>query len=825
MNLEQQVFQLLEMGVPMDQIASQLNVDRRVVEDIFSRSIGNVNTEIIGAQRPPTVDMPPANLPFDDNMMVSPAMVMPIDIGVPSFGEDDIERPDRRPPMRMFQDNETLLDIADQSANPEIVNIVHGVVGENDEKDEIVEKMQEMDKNATEADEALLDGAERKLNSEDPNIREEGVKLANSVLDQSNIPTKEKLDIYREFAKELYSSDEAYQELINPKDNLPLFLLGASLVQQGAEGKNLGEALPTALTQYFTGKIQQRGELRKLKLSQLEKENELAMNLYIADRDSQAKLANTLNNQTRKLYKITGLNNPVGLTSAEVGYYTQNFPGFIQDDWGDEYGKFKTYTIYNKAEDGTRSSDGIVTTRLLTQQGAVDLEEEGFIVVEGNQVEGNKLYKINGRNMLLSASELKKYQDAGAQIEPGAQMRTIKVVDKADGITKQIYLADYNDNKDQYNLVDTGSNLIIDSEGNVIFSQGGGQGSLAGFMTETQLGKKQSEIEKRLAEKIGQRDAVLITGYNVFKLLDDAQAANTPILFGTAGGLTTLGKRVINEFEQLEKIFDRNDYGYRGFIDANNNGIRDPEEKTLDLNTFKEQFGDKFAESSLGQFFQSAGLGRKALDTLVFTLALQSAALNNQKGRDISDKDIERFLMRAGGKATNEAEFRTLVGQLMKDAITSFDTLADGFRADFTRVKQEGQEDRSFFDVFVKPFIEEEENHQPYKRFGDNRTIAELREEYGGVSFMPNNTSSGVVFDDPGAIEILQGGDQPSGDGDLTVHQVFMTDFYPAIISKDNRTLGEMLAKYANDLGRDSAEYKALNDYISRYRNKLLKDE
>ena len=53
MNLEQQVFQLLEMGVPMDQIASQLNVDRRVVEDIFSRSIGNVNTEIVGSQRPP----------------------------------------------------------------------------------------------------------------------------------------------------------------------------------------------------------------------------------------------------------------------------------------------------------------------------------------------------------------------------------------------------------------------------------------------------------------------------------------------------------------------------------------------------------------------------------------------------------------------------------------------------------------------------------------------------------------------------------------------------------------------------------------------------
>ena len=87
------------------------------------------------------------------------------------------------------------------------------------------------------------------------------------------------------------------------------------------------------------------------------------------------------------------------------------------------------------------------------------------------------MYKINGRNMLLSTSELKKYQDDGAQIEPGGKMTTIKVIDKADGVTKQIYEADYNDNKDQYNLVGTGSNLIIDSDGNVIFSQGGGQGN------------------------------------------------------------------------------------------------------------------------------------------------------------------------------------------------------------------------------------------------------------------------------------------------------------------------------------------------------------
>jgi hypothetical protein len=786
MNQEQQIQQLLQMGVPIEEIAVRLNLDRSLVENILNRS---ALSEI---PRPDAVMSPPI-IPGSSD--VDPSEILPQQI----LGNIDL--------------NVEIPDSEIAQISPEVPNIIRDVLSDEEggAQEKITKKLEDIEENASPADEAILEGATRKIESGDKDNFNQGVGLVSFLDSQSDIPVKEKMKLYREFAQELYGSDEEYQKLVNPKGNLPLFLLGATLVQQGAEGKNLGEALPESLSQYFGAKVKQDENLRKFQLSRLQKENELAAKLYISDVESQRSLEKSLNNQTRKLYKIEGNDNPVAYTSNQVGYLTQKFPGYIQDDWSSKYGDYKDYTVYNDSDgDGQPDKGGAVVTQLLSQSGALKLQEDGFIVREGNQIKENKMYKINGRNLSLSLEELEVYREGGATIEPGGQMRTIKVRDSADGKTKQIYLADYNDNPDQYSLLETGSNLIIDPDGNVIFSQGGGQGNLASFYTESQLGKKQGEIETKLSDKAGQRDAVLNTGFNVLKLLDEAEAAGTPILFGTAGQLTTLGKRVINEFKQFEKIADRNDYGYRGFVDANNNGIRDPEEKTLDLKDFQSQFGDQFIESGLGKFLSQSGLSKSLLNNFVFTLALQSAALNNQKGRDISDKDIERFLRRAGGQATSEAEFKLLVGQLMNDAITSFDTLAGGYRFDLTKVKREGQEDVSFYDVFVKPKVEEEEGYKPFEKKGDNRTIAELREEYGSISFVPSGASGSDDKIDVNQIAVLSGGDVLSGIKNNTIH-----DLYLNIIAQQSLgTSGQYLSTLQNEL--EPEVFQALVGYVNQ---------
>ena len=96
----------------------------------------------------------------------------------------------------------------------------------------------------------------------------------------------------------------------------------------------------------------------------------------------------------------------------------------------------------------------------------------------------------------------------------------------------------------------------------------------------------------------------------------------------------------------------------------------------MNFAAFEKQFSDSISDTPFGRFLQESGLSKKRINNLVFTLALQSAALNNQKGRDISDKDIERFLNRAGANATSEREFRLLLNDLAIDAIDYGSTIS-----------------------------------------------------------------------------------------------------------------------------------------------------
>ena len=77
------------------------------------------------------------------------------------------------------------------------------------------------------------------------------------------------------------------------------------------------------------------------------------------------------------------------------------------------------------------------------------------------------------------------------------------------------------------------------------------------------------------------------------------------------------------------------------------------------------------------EFIVNSGLGGVQAENLIFTLALSSAMLRGQSGRDISDKDIERFLRLAGADATSMNELTALLEQLEKDAINYVNDFTD----------------------------------------------------------------------------------------------------------------------------------------------------
>jgi hypothetical protein len=64
-------------------------------------------------------------------------------------------------------------------------------------------------------------------------------------------------------------------------------------------------------------------------------------------------------------------------------------------------------------------------------------------------------------------------------------------------------------------------------------------------------------------------------------------------VFGVAGNLTTFGKNVIDQVDQLKTVFTDPKSGYAFYTDTNGNGKRDPGESSTDFGGFSKQFEDQ----------------------------------------------------------------------------------------------------------------------------------------------------------------------------------------------------------------------------------------
>ena len=788
------------MGVPMDQIASQLNVDRRVVEDIFSRSIGNVNTEIIGSQRPPMVQVPPANIPFDDNIMVSPSMVMPMDIGVPSFGEDDVERPDRRPPMRMFQDNETLLDIADQSANPEIVNIVHGVVGESEEKDEIIKTLEDFDKNATKEDEAVLDSVEQNLNKgvneNDENKILNNIEIVNLLNELNKFDEKEKIKAYREVVDNMYADDPDLEKLIGPDKALPFQLAGLALIRAGGRGETVGEAADDAFAAYLEGSIRNRQEVKSYKVSRELEKRKLVSQLYLADVQSQFALAKELATEDKDMYVFTdkdGDQKTAWFSKKEFNQHLKDNPNSgIRSFSETRDGKIQPFTFYNP--------EGLPMVLSLTQSQAENLvaKDNDFVRLEvGNIYDKGQPYRVT-RNGEEKIEILTKEQFAALSNESGVEVVALKgtPIRVFDTLTLRNGFAlpdEIAQNKGRYMPIDNSFDVVTNADGSMSISQGS-SGTL-------QFDKRMKDIREFVSPIYINTGKVLDLVDRTNKLIDKGD-----LILGTTGALASGFKRLVNESNNLVSLFGTKNYDFE--YDGEKVSFEQFRDQFFEEN--KKLFGSSFLDRAV-----ASGSDQIQLRNLQFQLALAFAMSKGQKGRDISDKDLAFHLRNVGQNLSSVEDLKNVLDQLEVSTIDNLKASIESQKFIQDPVYRYGKE-YDTYEEFMEP---------KYNEFRKEYQIdARLTRLEGKDGIPSSSVGTGKVIT-TGNIEILQGGDQPSGDGDLTVHQVFMTDFYPAIASNDNRLLGKMLAKYYDVLGKDSPEYQALKEYIDKYRNKLLKDE
>ena len=632
-----------------------------------------------------------------------------------------------------------------------------------------------------------------------------------------SVDPQDRIQVYKDAAASFYNVDDIKNLITKPDEGLPFLIAGAALIQSGEKGESWGTALSSALSKYALSKKKGDRDYQKtldsVDIQRQQGINNFAMQLYMADIKDQKALSKALITADRSPYKVGESPNPEYLTDSEVAFRSREGEAILP--WRAEDGATKEYTLFKDENlDGQPDNNAPAVTKILTAVGAENAQSEGFIVREGNLTKNKKMYMVDGKSKMFSSEELDAFLTENPTAKPMAiGTASIKsVIEKATGqptfVSAQELMTPRG--RELYTPINANENMVVfGPDGNPVLVKGDG-----GLLTKTQQGKEKLRITGMLRDNDISRNNVIRTRQSILDIYNEAERRGTPLTFGTAGALTGLGKRVIDEVDQMKTIFTDPKGGYSLYTDKNGNGVRDPGEDAQTFETYSKQFDDKIANSNLGKFLLSSGLSRKRVNSLVLTLALQSAATDNQKSRDISDKDMDRYLTRAGAYATSESEFLTLIDDLTLSVMQKHEAVLDGELKYAAKYPDADGEYVSMIDSLFPNIVEEDNNSRPFR--DAPYTVSELKEQLRGTTDDYRNRNYVDPQIDSGAETVLPGGDEASGVGKQNVHEIYMS--YK--MAGDTNEQNAYLAQLRKELGQSSAEYQTIKKYIESQLNK-----
>ena len=645
---------------------------------------------------------------------------------------------------------------------------------------------------------------------------EDSNKTVNTTLQiADNLDPEDQLEVYKEAAKLFYNTDDLKKLVPEPDKTLPFLVAGASLIQSGDKDESWGTALSKAFLGYAGQTAKEKKAYEKtisgIDIKKQQDIQNFAANMYISDRKSQQALQTALLKADRKPYKVEGRDGVTFLTDAQLGEYQNDYKitPYTESDK-----KVSEYTIYQDINnDGVPDDNAPGKVQLSTEEEILKLQKDGALIRSGNQLKNKEYYTINGVGGMYNPEELTSVitENPGAQVNKIGTANVVQAKNRFTGelefVPKSFLLSAAG--REQYVPPGPQAEVIYDSNNNVIVAKGDAGGLLtagkrSAIITQSRTLFSENDV------KVGN---ILRTHNKITGILDEAVASGNPVLFGTTGQALGFAKRIDDEITQIKTGFSAADSGYQFFNDANGNGKRDANEGTMNFAAFEKQFSDSISDTPFGRFLQESGLSKKRINNLVFTLALQSAALNNQKGRDISDKDIERFLNRAGANATSEREFRLLLNDLAIDAIDYGSTIIKS-QFDNDVVLGENPEGNKV-GVIATAFPNKREGYLNQTAFvGTDETLGEYRQRLinSGQYGLSLNTGAVKNQQDTTPRVISEVGKKQSGYGTATIDEIARR--FNNLFNKDQKRGLGYLSKIRKELGADSLEYKELQQYI-----------
>ena len=651
-SVEDTIIRLYQTNVPIDQIAAMTGTDSTTVAQVINNSTG---MDTYANIRPTT---PPVGAPDVEIEQEVFSTDLPNDMGTQALVGLNPEYAELHPDA-VSEARKMEVQIQNASRN------VFGI-GENDP--DLVQELNAVELSVLEDFESEGDGSSSGVGG---SVQENAlVKIGlNDVFTDTNMPIEDRIDFFKHYIAETLGLD--YGNLKDaPDEGLPFLAAASALLNASKSGDSRMSGIGQAMVSFGMTKSQLERVRNKDAKDLLMTSFNLGLEADKIARSGSGK--DGLGNIGQYIVPTIG-DEPILMGDKEALMYQRQ--GLNLRKYSETKENPKLYAIpkYNADKSGV-----VYEQRLMTPTAAGNVKLDSDLITAGYTV--NPVDSTNARTFGFIQSPDGKVEQISMQeyltlpaSDPRKEYEFMKagdtqaVFDLEEGIAKFIPKSELL--KNPMTTLENGEETAryvpntmmktwtVNTDGSVTMMEGR-SGDVRGY-AETRAGL--SELKEK-------REKLVNLDLGTRKVLDDIDRVKSIArkgLFGNPAGLMSAFGNIIASTQEAYEV-------YRKDLVDEGRAIEGQSYGSLYAN-FQEKYEDQIMNYAWAPKLVDSGVQKDRITAAMFGLAISSAKLlAEQKGRDISNADIERFMQEIGANASSLYGFQNIINDLEHKVLQNY---------------------------------------------------------------------------------------------------------------------------------------------------------
>ena len=655
--VEDTIIRLHQTNTPIDQIAQITGVDSASVAEVINNSTGMELTPV--APAPEGVESLQIEPDLDQRDLTSEIPV--------NFSADVISSMN---PEYAAVNPQAVTELQKQEA--EILMNANEVFGLDSETPNLVQEMN------TEAF-SILDeqNNDNNLSKENASVEFATTQMGlNDVFTNAGIGLEERIEFFKGYIADTMGLDKDSLEG-TPDSGMPYLAAASALLNASKDGESRMAGLGKALIGFGTTKKQLERVRNKDAKDLLMTSFNLGLeSMKIAQSGTKGGVGNI------GQYIVPSISSePILMGDKEaMGYQRSIFPNLQKYSETKENPKQYAIPVYNADKSGVvyeykemtptqaaargknLDSDLLAAGYTVNAVDATNARTMGFIKSPDGEIEQISMQEY----LTLPTSDPRKeyeFMKAGdTQAVFDLEEGIARIVPKSEVLKNPMTTLENGETVNRYVPNTMLKTTTITPDGTVSIMEGAA-GSVKGYAgSRAQLGEMRETREKLINLDLGTR--------KVLDSVDLIKSIAQKGLFGNPAGVMSAFGNIIASTQEAYEVYRRD------VLIPNGAAIKGNSYDTLYAN-FAEEYETQIMNYAWAPKLVKAGVEKDRLTAAMFGLAISSAKLlAEQKGRDISNADIERFMQEIGANASSLLGFQSIINDLEYKVIRNYNNQA-----------------------------------------------------------------------------------------------------------------------------------------------------